>query len=185
MHSSINGAASGSVNIATTNAYSSFQAIELERNSPIDQPRRLTDRKGRTDGRRIVASVGDSARPYSYTRRRDGNVPRRQPVGLEDDDVLVQLPPCDFARDDLLELVHLEPVEDAGRDRLDQIGGLELRVLARVAADEGGALEDDVVELAAAAVVRADRAPAVVAEARRDATPPQGRGSWVRSTGSS
>src|SRR5207248_2867431 len=40
----------------------------------------------------------------------------------------------------------------------DEVGGLELRVLARVAADEGGALEDSVVELAPAAVVRTDRA---------------------------
>ena len=54
--------------------------------------------------------------------------------------------------------MHLEPVEDARVDGLDQVGGLELRVLERVAADEGGALEDDVVELAPAAVVRADRA---------------------------
>src|SRR5213078_4219653 len=55
-------------------------------------------------------------------------------------------------------LVHLQPVEDARLDRLDQVGGLELRVVDRVAADEGGALEDDVVQLATATVVRADRA---------------------------
>ena len=64
----------------------------------------------------------------------------------------------DLAPDDLLQLMHLEPIEDARLDRLDQIGGLELRVVERVAADEGGTLEDDVVELTAAAVVRADRA---------------------------
>ena len=66
--------------------------------------------------------------------------------------------PATSPRDDLLQLVHLEPVEHARLDRLDQVGGLELRVLERVAADERGALEDDVVELAPAAVVRADRA---------------------------
>ena len=54
--------------------------------------------------------------------------------------------------------MHLEPVEDARLDRLDQVGGFELGVLERVAADEGGALEDDVVQLAATAVVGADRA---------------------------
>ena len=48
------------------------------------------------------------------------------------------------------ELVHLEPVEHAALDRLDQVARLEPRVLERVAADEGRALEHDVVELARA-----------------------------------
>ena len=43
-------------------------------------------------------------------------------------------------------------------DRLDQVARLVLRVLDRVAADERRPLEHDVVELAAASVVRADRA---------------------------
>ena len=55
-----------------------------------------------------------------------------------------------LARDDLLELVHLEPVEDAALDRLDQVARLEPRLLARVAAHERCALEHDVVELARA-----------------------------------
>ena len=54
--------------------------------------------------------------------------------------------------------MHLEPVEDAALDRLDQVARLALRLLERVAADERGALEDDVVELARVRVVRADRA---------------------------
>jgi hypothetical protein len=52
--------------------------------------------------------------------------------------------------------VHLEPVERTGLDGLDQVAGLELRVLPRVAADERRALQDDVVELALAEVVGAD-----------------------------
>jgi hypothetical protein len=48
-----------------------------------------------------------------------------------------------------VKFVDLEPVEDALRDRLDQIAGLESRLLAGVATDEAGALEHDVVELAA------------------------------------
>ena len=63
-----------------------------------------------------------------------------------------------LAGDDLLELVHLEPVEDAALDGLDQVARLELRLLARVAADERRALEHRVVELAPRRVVRADRA---------------------------
>ncbi len=55
-----------------------------------------------------------------------------------------------------MQLVHLEPVEDAALDRLDQVARLEPRLLARVAADEARALEHDVVELAAARIVRAD-----------------------------
>ena len=57
-----------------------------------------------------------------------------------------------------MQLVHLEPVEDAALDGLDQVAGLELRLLARVAAHERCALEHRVVELAARRVVRADRA---------------------------
>jgi hypothetical protein len=54
--------------------------------------------------------------------------------------------------------VHLEPVEHAGLDGLDQITRLEPRLFPRVAAHEGGPLEDDVVQLAVTRVVRADRA---------------------------
>ena len=64
----------------------------------------------------------------------------------------------DLAGDDLVELVHLEPVEHAALDRLDQVGRLEPGLLDGVAADEDRALEHDVVELAGAAVVGADRA---------------------------
>ena len=59
---------------------------------------------------------------------------------------------------DLGELVHLEPVEHALRDGLDQVARLDLRVVDRVAADEGGALEHGVVELAGLRTVRAGRA---------------------------
>src|SRR5206468_11641724 len=56
------------------------------------------------------------------------------------------------------QLVHLEPVERARLDGLDQVGRLDSRLLERVAADERGTLERDVVELATARMVRADRA---------------------------
>ena len=79
------------------------------------------------------------------------------PVRLEDDDVLGRLRALDLPGDDLLELVHLEPVEDALLHGLDQVARLELRLLARVAADERRALEHGVVELAPRRVVRADR----------------------------
>ena len=57
-----------------------------------------------------------------------------------------------------MQLVHLEPVEDAALDGLDQIAGLHLALVERVAADEDGAFEDRVVELARPRLVRADRA---------------------------
>src|SRR5581483_6857554 len=85
-------------------------------------------------------------------------VPGRDPVRLEEDDVVVRRPSLHLAGDDLLELVHLEPVEEALLDGLDQVAGLAPGVLARVAADEGRALEHGVVELAPAPVVRADGA---------------------------
>ena len=66
--------------------------------------------------------------------------------------------PAHVACDDLLQLVHLEPVEHPALDGLDQVARLELRVLERVAADEGRPLEHDVVELALGRHVRADRA---------------------------
>src|SRR5215213_5117452 len=85
-------------------------------------------------------------------------VPRGEAVGLEDQDVFVELPPRELPADDLVELVHLEPVEHARLYGFDQIARLALRVLDRVAADERSPLEHDVVELASARVVRADRA---------------------------
>ena len=84
-----------------------------------------------------------------------GDVPRRDPVRLEDDDVVVRLPSRDVAGDDLGQLVHLEPVENSLRDGLDEVAGLEPCVLAGVAAHEGGALQHRVVELPAARDVRA------------------------------
>ena len=51
------------------------------------------------------------------------DVPRGDPVGLEDDDVLVGLPSGKTGHD-LVELVHLEPVERSRVDGLDQVGGL-------------------------------------------------------------
>jgi hypothetical protein len=54
--------------------------------------------------------------------------------------------------------VHFEPVEDAALNRLDQVARLDPRLLARVAADEHGPLEDDVVELSGMRNVGADGA---------------------------
>jgi hypothetical protein len=107
-----------------------------------------------TTGRLQLSSDPCRPRPFEH-RRSDGDVPGGETVGLEDDDVLVRLATRNLARDDLLELVHLEPVEHPGLDGLDQIGGFEPRVVARVAAHERRTLEHDVVELAAAAVVGA------------------------------
>ncbi len=57
-----------------------------------------------------------------------------------------------------MELLHLEPVELARGDRLDQVARLELRVLERVAADERRSSDHLGVQLARPGVVRADRA---------------------------
>ena len=81
-------------------------------------------------------------------------IPGREPVRLEHDDVRVGLPSLELSRDDLLQLVHLEPVEDAGSHRLDQVARLDPRLLERVAAHERRALEHRVVELAPAPMVR-------------------------------
>src|SRR5262249_57724968 len=53
-----------------------------------------------------------------------GDIPRGDPVGLEDDDVVVRLAAAYLAGDDLVQLVHLEPVERADLDGLDQVGRL-------------------------------------------------------------
>ncbi len=57
-----------------------------------------------------------------------------------------------------MELVHLEPVEDAARDGLDQVARLLLRLLDRVAAHEGGAVDHGVVELPRGDAIRAGSA---------------------------
>src|SRR5947208_3633768 len=73
----------------------------------------------------------------------DGDVPGGESVRLEDDDVVGRLTALELAGNNLLQLVHLEPIEDAGLHRLDQIARFDPRLLARVAADERGSLEDD------------------------------------------
>ena len=72
-----------------------------------------------------------------------------------------------------MQLVHLEPVENAVLDRLDQICGLEPGLLLPVAANECGALEDDAVELARRGFVRPGGADQT---ARVAATPREARG---------
>src|SRR6185437_12605741 len=69
-------------------------------------------------------------------RSRDGDVPRGETVRFEDDDLVVGVTAARRAGDDILELVHLVPLQHAVRDRLDQIRRLELRIVDRVAADE-------------------------------------------------
>jgi len=70
--------------------------------------------------------------------------------------------------------VHLEPVEHALPHRIDEVARLDLRVGERVAADEGRALEDGVVELARLGPVGPDGADEragpqpLAAEFRRD-----------------
>jgi hypothetical protein len=87
--------------------------------------------------------------------RAEGDVPGREPVRLEDDDVVVRLAARELARDDLVQLVHLEPVEDSGLHGFDEIAGLELRLHEEVAAHESRTLEHGVVELSACHDVRA------------------------------
>src|SRR3984893_2329682 len=101
----------------------------------------------------------DSALPGPLERGgSDCDVPGREAVRLEEDDVLVGCPSDQVAADDLLQLVHLQPVEHADLDRLDQVAGLEPRAFHRIAADKGGPLQHDVVELSTPAVVGANRA---------------------------
>ena len=63
--------------------------------------------------------------------------------------------PDDLLRDDLVQLVDLEPVEHARRHGVDQVAGLDPRLLEPVATHEARSLQDDVVQLSAARDVRA------------------------------
>ena len=114
--------------------------------------------------RRAAHAAAQSSRPTprsrasSTTRAPTARSHAAIPFDLKSDDVLGGRAALQLAGDDLLQLVHLEPVEDAALDRLDQVARLELRLLERVAADERRALEHGVVELAPRRVVRADRA---------------------------
>src|SRR5712691_4616138 len=133
---------------------------------PAGPPRdRARDRRRHDRGYAPLARAGltelepDAAFARPRERRSpDRDVPGRDPVRLEDDDVVVRVPARRLAGHDLLQLVHLEPVEHARRDGLDQVARLLLGLLEGVAADEARALEHDVVELAGAPIVRADRA---------------------------
>src|SRR3954447_5320333 len=87
----------------------------------VARPRRHhpRDRAGhRRLGARLAAdrleTRSDPALARAHERRSaDGPVPGGDPVRLEEDDVGVRLTPAQLARNDLLQLVHLEPVEHA------------------------------------------------------------------------
>ena len=103
--------------------------------------------------------MAGAARPRPFDQlHRHREVPRRDAVRLEEHDVIVGRAARKLAGDDLLQLVHLEPVEHAGFDRLDQVGRLPPRRLAESQQTKLARSSDDVVELARAGPVRADRA---------------------------
>src|SRR5215210_714302 len=122
--------------------------------------RRRAPARARPRAGRAGLELGSDPRlPRPFQRKcGGGDVPRSNSVRLEEDDVVGRLPTLRLADHDLLELVHLEPVEDALLDRLDEVTRFEPRLLSRVTADECGALENRVVELPRTAIVRADRA---------------------------
>ena len=130
-----------------------------------EQQRRLLDRPEIVGAISAATSIEDakatitaSARgscptpahaPARTRLRPERDVPRGEPVRLEDDDVVVRLPAGDLARDDLVQLVHLEPVEDA-RLRRARRGRPTRAWPARASrSTRTRALEDGVVELAA------------------------------------
>ena len=128
-----------------------------------DQARRLLDRPDLVHaiGSDLVAEQADAPAPRAPARRlrsRASSTTRAPtarshaaiPFDLKRTTSSGERAALHLAGDDLLELVHLEPVEDAALDRLDQVARLEPRLLERVAADERRALEHRVVELACA-----------------------------------
>src|SRR5215208_1089492 len=133
---------------------------------PVARPRRHHPRD-RPGHRRLGAGLAagrleprpDAALPRALQRgSADGHVPRGEAVRFEQDDVAVRLTTRQRARDDLLQLVHLEPVQHAVFDGLDQVARLEPCVVDGVATDERRALENRVVELSLRWMVGADRA---------------------------
>ena len=126
------------------------------------------DRRGRRRSARDARAARPRARLRARARARSAAAPAAtshaaMPFDLKTTMSSADSRPGELAGDDLLQLVHLEPVEDAALDRLDQVARLEPRLLDRVAADERGALEHDVVELA--------RAPGRSRRPRRRARP--------------
>ena len=81
--------------------------------------------------------AGALARGRPQPRRSRRPTPRSR--WTEEDDVVVRLTPGQLAGDHLVQLLHLEPVENSLLDRLDQVARLLPRLLAGVAADEGRA----------------------------------------------
>ena len=90
---------------------------------------------------RLVVAVQpqlDGTKPLSsasFARELDdaragGQVPRRDAVRLEHDHVVVGCAAGNLPRDDLLQLVHLEPVQDPLLDGVDQVTRFVLRVRA-------------------------------------------------------
>src|SRR5439155_16878350 len=125
------------------------------RPSAVDPGARRRDRRGLPSraGIRALGLVRELLTDLPLTRAPDGRcgnryVPGRDPVRLEEDDVVRVLTPRQLTGHDLVQFVHLEPVENTLPDGLDQVRRLDLRLFEPVAADERRSGQHDVVELA-------------------------------------
>src|SRR3989440_10117595 len=112
---------------------------------------RISARPWLSEGHRLADSPVACALVHERSHR---DILNRDPVRLEQRDIVVVRPPTDFARDDFPDVVDAVPCEQPAFHRLDEVAALLFRLLDRVGRDESASTDRSVIELARLEAVR-------------------------------
>src|SRR3989449_3818390 len=115
---------------------------------------RISARPWLSEGHRLADSPVACALVHERSHR---YILNRDPVRLEQRDIVAVRPPTDFARDDFPDVVDAVPCEQPAFHRLDEVAALLFRLLDRVGRDESASTDRSVIELASLEAVRPDR----------------------------
>src|SRR3989454_9407273 len=105
---------------------------------------RTSARPWLSEGHRLADSPVACALVHERSHR---DILNRDPVGLEQRDIVVVRPPTDFARDDFPDVVDAVPCEQPAFHRLDEVAALLFCLLDRVGRDESASTDRSVIEL--------------------------------------
>src|SRR2546430_8268725 len=106
---------------------------------------RISARPWLSEGHRLADSPVAGALVHERSHR---DILNRDPVRLEQRDIVVVRPPTDFARDDFPDVVDAVPCEQPAFHRLDEVAALLFRLLDRVGRDESASTDRSVIQLA-------------------------------------
>src|SRR2546426_12663508 len=105
---------------------------------------RISARSWLSEGHRLADSPVACALVHERSHR---DILNRDPVRVEQRDIVVVRPPTDFARDDFPDVVDAVPCEQPAFQRLDEVAALLFRLLTRVRRDESPSTHRPVIAL--------------------------------------